>query len=160
MKDKILNMLFVISKKPVLFRDLLESNSLYNDGMLVDGAKLNFRFNYKRTYQIYAALCLLIFLPILIATHQHLVKIDTHISIIGTAFATSIIFIGFDMFKIWARKEISKELIKQAWAVHFPYFAYEKYSKVVETIYNQALKDDISKKNLEQYVLEKLVSYK
>lgn len=160
MKDRVLQAVFVISKKPVLFRDLLEANSLYNEGMLVDGAKLNFRFNYKRTYQIYALICVMIFLPILLLTHHFLVKVDTHISIIGTAVVTSLIFIGFDMFKIWARKEISFRLIKDAWAVHFPYFGYEKYSKIVEEIYNQALKDDVSKKNLEQYVLNKLVAYK
>jgi hypothetical protein len=44
--------------------------------------------------------------------------------------------------------------------VHFPYFGYEKYSSKVEEIYNTALKNDVSKKDLEQYIYEKLISQK
>ena len=46
--------LFVVSKQPVLFRDLLEANCLYNEGMLVDPSKLNFRYRHRRFYAIYA----------------------------------------------------------------------------------------------------------
>lgn len=160
LKKIILKNMFVVSKQPVLFRDLLEANCLFNEGMLIDGAKLNFRFRHSKIYQIYAAICLVILLPLLMITHHFLAKSDAHVSILVTAFVTSMVFIGFDMFKIWARKEMSSELIKRAWSVHFPYFAYEKYSTRVEEIYNEALKNDISKKDLEQYVLEKLISYK
>lgn len=159
-KKIILNNMFIVSKQPVLFRDLLEANCLFNEGMLIDGAKLNFRFRHSKTYQIYAAICLVILLPLLIITHHFLAKADAHISILATTIVTSIVFIGFDMFKVWARKEMSGELIKRAWNVHFPYFTYEKYSTRVEEIYNEAIKNDISKKDLEQYVLEKLISCK
>ena len=64
------------------------------------------------------------------------------------------------MVKVWARREISLDLIKKAWSVHFPYFGYEKYSSKVEEIYNTALKNDVSKKDLEQYIYEKLISQK
>lgn len=157
MKDKILKHIFIISKQPILFRDLLEANCLYNEGMLVDGAKLNFRFNHYKTYQIYGLFCVLILLPLLIATHYGLSKIDPHVSIFSTVLVTSFVFIGFDLFKVWARKEISKEQIKKAWAIHFPYFAYEKYSSKVEEIYNESIKHDIPKKELEQYVLSRLL---
>jgi len=62
------------------------------------------------------------------------------------------------MFKIWARREKSGELIRRAWSVHFPYFSYEKYSTKVEMIYNEAVKNEIPRKDLEQYVLERLVA--
>ncbi|MGH1599996.1 hypothetical protein [Campylobacter majalis] len=157
-KQKIINKIFIVSKQPVLFRDLLEANSLYNEGMLVDGAKLNFRFNYARTYQVYSLLVAIVFLPILLIVHNYLTKIDTHISIISTAIVTSVVFIGFDVFKVWVRKEMSQKRIKEAWLVHFPYFSYEKYSKIVDEIYLQSIKENISKNDLEQYLLEKLVS--
>ena len=44
--------------------------------------------------------------------------------------------------------------------MHFPYFSYEKYSTRVEEIYNEAIKTDVSKKDLEQYVLERLIAQK
>lgn len=159
-KTKILNNIFIVSKQPVLFRDLLEANSLYNEGMLIDGAKLNFKFNHRKTYQIYAMFCIVILLPLLIATHYGLSKVDSHISILSTIFVTSLVFIGFDLFKVWARKEISHELIKKAWSIHFPYFAYEKYSSIAEEIYNEAVKYDISRKDLEPYMLERLLKHK
>ncbi|EKR7992625.1 hypothetical protein P9H63_000812, partial [Campylobacter fetus] len=40
--------LFIVSKQPVLFKDLLEANCLFNEGMLVDPSKLNFRFRDGR----------------------------------------------------------------------------------------------------------------
>ena len=146
-KNLILENIFVISKQPVLFRDLLEANCLFNEGMLVDPAKLNFKFRYARTYLVYGLL-----------THHLFTKLDFHLSIVSAVVGTSAVFIGFDMFKIWARKAVSKELIKKAWSVHFPYFSYEKYSTKVEMIYNEAVKNEIPRKDLEQYVLERLVA--
>ena len=160
LRNTIIKNIFFVSKQPVLFRDLLEANALFNEGMLVDGAKLNFRFNHVKLYQIYALICFVVLFPLLIITHHFLANTDAHISIIATTIVTSAVFIGFDMFKVWARKEISLELIKNAWSVHFPYFAYEKYSSNVEEIYNNALKNDVSKKDLEQYIYEKLISQK
>ncbi|MBR8462704.1 hypothetical protein KDD93_06020 [Campylobacter sp. faydin G-24] len=160
LKKTILDNIFVVSKQPVLFRDLLEANTLFNENMLIDGAKLNFRFNHAKTYKIYTLICIIFLLPLLLVTHHFLAITDAHISIVATIVVTSVVFLGFDMFKIWARKEMSAELIKRAWEVHFPYFKYEKYSTRVEEIYNTAIKNDVSKKDLEQYVLEKLISYK
>ncbi|WP_103630456.1 hypothetical protein [Campylobacter concisus] len=160
LRNTIIKNIFFVSKQPVLFRDLLEANALFNEGMLVDGAKLNFRFNHVKLYQIYALICFVVLFPLLIITHHFLANTDAHISIIATTIVTSAVFIGFDMFKVWARREISLELIKKAWSVHFPYFGYEKYSSKVEEIYNTALKNDISKKDLEQYIYEKLISQK
>ena len=102
--------------------------------------------------------CFFVSIVLIALTHRLLEKLDFHLSIVSSVIATSVIFIGFDMFKIWARKSISKKLIKEAWSVHFPYFSYEKYSSKVEMIYNEAMKNEISRKNLEQYVLERLVA--
>jgi hypothetical protein len=157
-KNFILKNIFVISKQPVLFRDLLEANCLFNEGMLIDPAKLNFKFRHLNTYIVYGIICFFVSIVLIALTHRLLEKLDFHLSIVSSVIATSVIFIGFDMFKIWARKSISKKLIKEAWSVHFPYFSYERYSSKVEMIYNEAMKNEISRKNLEQYVLERLVA--
>lgn len=153
----LLNALFKVSDYPILFRDLLEANALFNEGMLVDPAKLHYKFKPFNTYAIYTLLCILVLGILLIITHYGLTKIDVHFNIIGTAIITSLVFIGFDFFKIYVRKLISKKQIQKAWAVHFPYFSYEKYSKIVATIYKESLKKEIPKNTLESYILEQIV---
>ena len=66
-------------------------------------------------------------------------------------------FIGFDFFKSWTRDAITLKLIKKAWLIHFPYFAYDKYSQKVEKIYNESLKSEVQKKDLQLYVMDKLI---
>lgn len=153
----LLNALFKVSDYPILFRDLLEANALFNEGMLVDPAKLHYKFKPFNTYALYTLLCILVLGILLIITHYGLTKIDVHFNIIGTVIITSLVFIGFDFFKIYVRKLISKKQIQKAWAVHFPYFAYEKYSKIVATIYKESIKKEVPKNALESYILEQIV---
>ncbi|QKF65055.1 hypothetical protein [Campylobacter corcagiensis] len=156
-KEKVVYGMFTVSKKPVLFRDLLEANSTYNENMLVDPSKLNFKFKYGKSYIIFGLLCLAILIPLIILTHKFLAKADVHISLIVAILVTASIFIGFDIFKAWARSELTKDLIKKAWRVHFPYFDYDKYNQKVEEIYNEAVKKEIPKRDLEKYVIDTLV---
>ena len=151
--------LFVVSKQPVLFRDLLEANCLYNEGMLVDPSKLNFRYRHRRFYVIYALLCFIVLTLFVWILHILFSKFeaDLHVSVIITVFLTACVFIGFDYFRVWTRRLISLELIRAAWRVHFPYFPYEKYSQKIEIIYNEAIKLEIPRKDLEKYVLDRLV---
>jgi len=112
-KNFILKNIFVISKQPVLFRDLLEANCLFNEGMLIDPAKLNFKFRHLNTYIVYGIICFFVSIVLIALTHRLLEKLDFHLSIVSSVIATSVIFIGFDMFKIWARKSISKKPFDQ-----------------------------------------------
>ena len=73
---------------------------------------------------------------------------------------TACVFIGYDIFKVYTRKIISKRLIQKAWSLHFPYFAYEKYSVKACEFYKEALREEIPKANLEQYVLDKIIQSK
>ncbi len=52
-KEFSLRFLFKVSEQPVLIRDLLEANALFNDGMLVDPSKLNFNFKILNFYFIF-----------------------------------------------------------------------------------------------------------
>ncbi|MDY2763049.1 hypothetical protein [Campylobacter sp.] len=160
MKNFILDKIFVTSSQPVLFGNLLEANALFNEGMLVDPAKLNFRFNYFWLYLIYGVLCVVLLTLGILVLHSSFKNIDLHFSIISTMLITSAVFVGFDVFKRWARKEISAKRIRQAWELHFAFFEYEKYSKIIENIYNEALKEKISSSELEKFVLEKVVNNK
>ncbi|EAK0817936.1 hypothetical protein IO384_000413 [Campylobacter lari] len=156
-QEFILNFIFKVSNQPVNLKDLLEANALLNEGMMIDPAKLNFKFKVFNSYLIYTLFCIAILVPMLIISHYFLTIIDFHISILSAIFVTACVFVGYDIFKIYTRKVISKKLLKKAWTLHFPYFAYEKYSKIAENIYNQAIKEEIPKNQLEQYVLEKII---
>ena len=151
--------LFQVSDYPVLFRDLLEANALFNEKMPVDMAKLHYKFKLFNTYALYTALCVGVFGAFLLATHYGLTKIDVHFSFVTTVIATSLVFIGFDAFRAYARKLITKQLIERAWAVHFPHFAYEKYSDLVASIYQDAIKKEIPRNALENYVLEQIIAH-
>ncbi len=155
-KEKIINYVYMVSSQPITFRDLLSANNYHNEKMYVDPGKLGFRMNITKAYTVYLAICMLAIVPILLLTHYSLTNIDFHFSIVLTVLITSAIFIGFNFFRAWIRNAITLKLIKKAWPVHFPYFTYDKYSKRVEKIYNEALKDEVSKKDLRLFVMDKL----
>ena len=54
------------------------------------------------------------------------------------------------------RRKRLKQRIKEAWKVHFPYFSYDKYSKKVEDIFNEAMRKEIKKNDLQSYIMGRL----
>lgn len=160
LQDKIVDYVFTVSKQPVLFRDLLRANVLFNEHMHVDPALLNFRKNLAHVYVVYSIICVVFLLPLTVLVHTIFKDIDIHFTITGTVVATSAVFMGFDMFYMWIRKAITQKLIKTAWQNHFPYFPYEKYNEKVEYLYNKAKKEEVPKANLERFILDNLVGDK
>lgn len=154
--NSILEYIYTISKQPVLLKDLLVANRQCNEGMHVDPAKLGFRIRLTRAYFVYILIVLAILVPISLLTHKPLAKIDPHISILGAMIITAAIFIGFNFFRDKMRDIMTKELIKKAWKLHFPFFSYEEYSTKIDKIFENSIKDEISKRDLEKYILEKL----
>ncbi|MGA1931638.1 hypothetical protein ACH5BF_02820 [Arcobacter sp. YIC-464] len=155
-KEKILDYIYITSKQPILLRDLLIANRQYNEGMHVDPAKLGFRLRLSRAYLVYLAIVLSILVPISLLTHKTLAKIDSHVSILGAMVITAVIFIGFNFFRAKMRDSISLLLIKRSWKLHFPLFPYEDYSKKMEEIFEKSQKDEVTKRDLERYILDKL----
>ena len=155
-KDKVLEYIYTISKQPILLKDLLVANRQHNDGMHVDPAKLGFRIRLIRAYQVYIGIVLAILIPISLLTHKPLAKIDAHISILGAMAITAAIFIGFNFFRDRMRDAMTKELIIRSWKLHFPFFSYEEYSQKIDEIFERSIKDEISKRDLEKYILENL----
>lgn len=156
LKDKILDYIYITSNQPMLLKDLLDANRQYNQGMHVDPGKIGFRLKLGRAYLIYLYIVLAIIIPVSALTHKPLANIDPHISIIGAMIITAIIFIGFNFFRAKMRDYITLRLIKKSWELRFPYFSYEDYSKKINEIYEQSIKDEVSKRDLEKYILDKL----
>lgn len=156
LKNRVLEYVYTISKQPVLLKDLLVANRQHNDGMHVDPAKLGFRIRLIRAYIVYIALVLVILVPISLLTHKPLAKIDPHISILGAMVITAAIFMGFNFFRDRMRDSITKELIKRSWRLHFPFFSYDEYSEKIDDIFEKSLKDEITKRDLEKYILDNL----
>lgn len=157
LKNKLLDYLYILSKQPILLRDLLDANRQFNEGMHVDPAKLGFRLRLSRAYSVYIALVLGILVPLSAIMHKPLAKIDSHVSILGAMIITALIFIGFNFFRAKMRDVITLRQIKKSWQLRFPYFPYEEYRYKIEEIYEEAIKDEISKKDLERYILDNLV---
>ena len=155
--DKILDYIYILSKQPLLLRDLLDANRQYNEGMHVDPSKLGFRLKLTRAYIVYILIVLAILIPISLITHRPLAGIDPHISIVGAMIITAVIFIGFNFFIAKMRDIITLRQIKKSWKLRFPYFSYEEYNHKVEEIYLRAIKEEVSKRELEKYILDKLV---
>ena len=145
-KNRVLEYVYIISKQPILLKDLLVANRQHNEGMHVDPAKLGFRIRLTRAYTLYVAIVLAILVPISLLTHKPLAKIDPHISIVGAMIITAAIFIGFNFFRDKLRDIVTKELIKRSWKLHFPFFSYEDYSIKIDSIFEKAMKEEISKK--------------
>lgn len=154
--NKVLEYVYTISKQPILLKDLLVANRQHSDGMHVDPAKLGFRIRLIRAYIVYIGIVLAILIPISLLTHKPLEKIDAHVSIIGAMLITAAIFIGFNFFRDSMRDIMTKELIKRSWKLHFPFFSYEEYSGKIEEIFEKSIKDEVSKRDLEKYILDNL----
>ena len=155
-KNKILEYVYTISKQPILLKDLLVANRQHSDGMHVDPAKLGFRIRLIRAYIVYIGIVLAIIVPISLLTHKPLAKVDPHISILGAMVITAVIFIGFNFFRDKMRDTMTKELIIRSWKLHFPFFTYEEYSEKIDEIFEKAMREEISKRDLEKYILENL----
>lgn len=155
-KDIIINYTYVISNQPVKLQELLSANSLYSEGMHLDGKKLGFRLKLGRAYIVFLILINIIMMPLTLLTHKAFQSADCHVSILITLFATGSIFASFGLFKDFLSDEVALRRIKIMWNIHFPLFSYEEYSNEVDNIYKNSLKDDISKAELERYIMDEL----
>jgi hypothetical protein len=156
LKLKIISYIYNISKQPIKFHTLLEANQLFNEGMKLDGTILGFRLRLGRAYLIFLILAHLIIVPMALVAHQLFTVLDCHASIVVAVFFTAWLFGIFSFFKEWTRDSVTRQRIKDAWGLQFPYFPYDEYNQEINTIYEQALKDDIKKQDLEAYILDKL----
>ncbi len=155
-KNIIISYIYVISHQPVKLQELLSANQSFLDGMHLDGKKLGFRLKLGRAYIVFLVLINFFTLPLALATHEIFKLADCHISIVITIFVTGIIFASFGLFKDWLSDEVAKKRIMMMWKLHFPLFSYDEYSTQVNEIYTKSIEENIAKKDLERYILDKL----
>lgn len=157
MLDKILDFCFTTSKQPVLLKDLLVANVQHNEKMHVDDTKLGFRLQIGNAYIIYICTISIFAIPLIGFSHKVFTKIDSHASIFTAIIFTAVIFIWFNFFRIWIKDKMASKIIRKAWKVHFPYFPYNEYRYKIEEIFHKAMRAEISKKDLEKYILDNLI---
>jgi hypothetical protein len=156
LKEKIIFYIYNVSKQPIKLYTLLEANQLFNEGMKLDGTILGFRLRIGRAYLVFLLLVHIVIIPLALVTHALFIILDCHASIVIAIIFTAWLFGIFSFFKEWTRDTITKNRIKNAWEIHFPFFPYNEYNKEINIIYEKALKEDIQKKDLEGYIMDKL----
>lgn len=155
-KKIIIDFIYAISIQPVKLQELLYANSLHKEGMHLDGTKLGFRLKLGRAYIVFVLLISIIMIPLTFATHKIFQDADCHISILLTLFITGSIFASFGLFRDWLNDEVASKRISLMWNLHFPLFTYEEYSDQIDEIYKKSLKNNISKNELERYIMDEL----
>lgn len=149
---------FKISKQPMRFQELMHANKIYNDGMNLEYNMTGFRVRLARVYLVFFVLTLIIVIPPSAIFHSLLAKIDCHALIISSIVSTVLLFSTFALFKSWLIEQVSKQLIIEAWKNHFPHFDYQKNTQNVSHIYAEAIERGIQSKDLQRYIITKMVS--
>lgn len=158
--DKIIPYTFSLSDGPMLFRDLLKTNKMYQEGLKLEGKIPGFRLSIGRSYLVFIALWHLILLPASALFHTVLAKIDCHLLILMAILFTGMFFATYAIFKEYLIDTVALKIIKCAWVNHFPHFDYDLHAKEVAKIYSEALEKEIPHKNMQLYILDKLVENK
>ncbi len=157
MDEKIIPYVFTLSDSPMLFRDLLQTNKMYQDGLKLEGKIPGFRMSIGKSYIVFIALWHLILLPSSAIFHSALAKIDCHLLIIMAVLFTGMFFASYAIFKEYLIDSVALKIIKKGWMNHFPHFDYNLHAKEVAKIYSEALDKEIPHKNLQLYILDRLV---
>ena len=156
--EKIIPFVFKTSEQPMLFKELMHANKIYNDRMNLEYNMKGFRIRLGRFYLVFFGLSILVAVPISLLLHTLLAKIDCHALILMSVGFTVVFFSAFALFKTWLIEKVSKKLITRAWSNHFPHFDYKNNRRKVSNIYEDALEHGIKNKDLKHHIITKMVS--
>jgi len=157
--NKILPFTFKISEQPMLYRELLLANKLFDDGMKLEGKIPGMRISVGRAILIFAvAWHLFLILPATALFHASLEKMDCHIAIVASVIFTGLFFSLYFVFKEWLIDRMALHRIKKAWKNHFAHFDYDAHHKEVTALYSKALEEEVPAKELQLYILNKLIA--
>ena len=155
----ILPFTFKLSDEPMLFRELLAANKLFDDGMKLEGKVPGMRIRVGRAVIVFAVFFhLFIILPGLAIFHTPLAEMDCHFAIIASVMFTAFFFSVYFVFKEWMIDRMALRHITTAWKNHFPHFDYRKYHRKVTSIYSKAIEEEIPHKELPMHIMNKLVA--
>ena len=155
--DTIIPYIFTLSDAPMVFRDLMKTNKMYQDGLKLEGKIPGFRMSIGKSYLVFIALWHLIIIPASAVFHSSLAKINCHLLIIMAVLFTGMFFATYAIFKEYLIDAVALKILKKAWGNHFPHFDYDLHAKEVAQIYSEALEKEIPSKNLQLYILDQLV---
>lgn len=158
--ETIIPYVFTLSDGPMLFRDLLKTNKMYQEGLKLEGKIPGFRMSTGRSYLVFIALWHLILLPSSAIFHTVLAKIDCHLLILMAILFTGMFFATYAIFKEYLIDTVALRIIRNGWENHFPHFDYDLHAKEVAKIYSEALEKEVPHKNMQLYILDKLVENK
>ncbi len=155
----ILPFTFKVTTEPMLFRELLIANKLFDDGMKLEGKVPGMRIRVGRAVTVFALIFhLFIIFPGIVIFHTPLAKMDCHFAIIASVMFTGFFFSVYFVFKEWLIDRMAKKHITTAWKNHFPHFEYKKYHQKLTAIYSQAVEEEIPHKELQMYIVNKLIA--
>ncbi len=158
LRNKLINTLFIKSSQPIHFEELLKANLILQEGIIPSQRLLKYRLLLGRAYLSFILLAHFFIIPAVAILHDVLAAMDCHLSILLAIAFTAIFFAGFTIYKEWLYESISRRIIKDAWQLHFPHFAYEKYHVKVARYYDETLRKNIPKHEIQIYILDKLSS--
>ena len=157
LKNKIIDYAFTKPKYPLRFRELMEANRIFTDNLdtdLIPGVKLC----RLRLYLVYFIIWNLVAIPLVLIFHSLLEKLDCHLSILLAIVFTLLFFGTYKIFEEHMKKEAAKRLILDAWQNHLPHFDYDKHHEEVAQIYKEALDRDIPKRDIERFIIDKMIN--
>lgn len=157
MQEKIIPYIFTLSDSPMLLRDLLHTNKMYQDGLKLEGNVPGFRLSIGKSYIVFIILWHAIIILPAILFHTKLEKFDCHLLMIMAILFTGMFFATYAIFKEYLIDTVALKIVKKGWENHFPHFDYDRHAKEVAMIYGDALEKEIPHKNMQLYILEKLI---
>lgn len=157
----ILPAVFKLSEQPMLYRELLKANKLYDDKMKLEGNIPGMRIRIGKTVLVFALLWHIFFIiPASAIFHIPLAKLDCHLSIILAVVVTGFFFATYFMFKEFLIDRMTQKRIREAWKNHFTHFDYSLHHQEVSDLYAKALENDIPAKEMQLYILNNIIAKK
>ncbi|MEA3373100.1 MAG: hypothetical protein U9Q62_05340 [Campylobacterota bacterium] len=157
--NKILPFTFKVSEQPMLYRELLLANKLFDDGMKLEGKIPGMRIRVGRAVLVFALLFhIFLVFPAMVLFHTPMANMDCHVAIIVSVLSTGFFFSIYFVFKEWLIDRMAKTRIKKAWKNHFLHFDYDTHHKEVTAIYSKAVEDEVPHKELQLHILNKLIA--
>ncbi|NPA29475.1 MAG: hypothetical protein GXO33_04750 [Epsilonproteobacteria bacterium] len=150
--DRLLPFLFTHPRHPMRFNELMRANKLLVDDMPLEGQIPGMKLRLFRAYLVMFALFNAVLIPLAMLLHGILAKIDCHAAIVLAVFFTLFFFGVLTIFKQWAAEKMAEKLIKEAWAIHFPFYDYAQYHVKVARFYDDAVERGVTGANLEMYI--------
>ena len=148
---------FIKSDDPLLFRELLKANKMYDDGLNLEGKIPGTRLRIGRNIFVFLLLWNIFIVPFSLVFHKLLAKIDCHLLIILAVISTGLFFATYSIFKSWMIDRVALTTIKEAWHNHYPHFPYAKHHRQVARLYGKALDKELPNKEIQLYILDHMI---